>query len=91
LRRAAQKLLPASIVRRPKHGFGVPTGLWLRGDLQDLARDALDPSRLQRQGIFEPSYVASLLQRHLDGLANHAKELWTLFMFQLWAAAYLDV
>ncbi len=89
LRRAARSLLPRAIVRRPKHGFGVPVGTWLREDLRGLASDLLDPGRLQRQGIFDPTYVSLLLRRHLDGVANHAKELWTLLMFQLWAMAYL--
>ena len=89
LRRAARALLPASIVRRPKHGFGVPVGAWLREDLKDLARETLDPVRLQSQGIFNPAFVTALLQRHCEGVANHAKELWTLVMFQLWATTYL--
>src|SRR5262249_23600673 len=41
LRRAACGLLPATIVRRPKHGFGVPVGAWLRGELRELATDLL--------------------------------------------------
>jgi asparagine synthase (glutamine-hydrolysing) len=88
LRRAARALLPDSIIRRPKHGFGVPVGPWLREELRELARDVLDPARLTRQGIFNPTYVSELLRRHLDGIANHAKELWTVLMFQLWASAY---
>jgi asparagine synthase (glutamine-hydrolysing) len=91
LRRAARAILPASIVRRPKHGFGVPVGIWLRGELRDLARDLLDPDHLRHQGIFDPACVTLLLHRHLDGIANHAKELWTLLMFQLWATAYLGL
>ena len=89
LRRAARTLLPSTIVRRPKHGFGVPVGAWLREELRGLASDLLASDRLQRQGIFDPTCVSLLLHRHLDGIANHAKELWTLLMFQLWAAAYL--
>jgi asparagine synthase (glutamine-hydrolysing) len=88
LRRAARGVLPATVTRRPKHGFGVPTGAWLRGALRDLARDTLSPTRLRRQGIFQPAYVTSMLDQHLRGIANHRKELWTLLMFQLWAAAY---
>jgi asparagine synthase (glutamine-hydrolysing) len=91
LRRAARGLLPATIVRRAKHGFGVPTGAWLREELRELASDLLASERLQRQGIFDPGYVSLLFRRHLAGLANHAKELWTLLMFQLWAAAYLGI
>jgi asparagine synthase (glutamine-hydrolysing) len=89
LRRAAHGLLPASIIRRPKHGFGVPTGSWLRDGLRSLALELLDPNRLRRQGIFDAACVSGLLDRHLSGTANHRKELWTLLMFQLWADAYL--
>ena len=89
LRRAARSLLPAPIWRRPKHGFGVPTGAWLRGPLRQLAVELLEPGRLRRQGLFDPPYVSALLDRHLRGVANHRKELWTLLMFELWAGAYL--
>jgi asparagine synthase (glutamine-hydrolysing) len=88
LRRAARDVLPGPVRRRRKHGFGVPTGAWIARDLKVLVGDMLAPERLRRQGIFDASYVAGLWTRHTQGLANHRKELWTLFMFQLWAAAY---
>ena len=88
LRRAARGVLPARVRRRRKHGFGVPTGLWLRGELRGMLTDLLAPDRLRRQGIFDTRSVAALLDRHLRGAANHRKELWNLLMFQLWAAAY---
>jgi len=88
LRRAARGLVPPRVVRRGKHGFGVPIGTWLRGALGDLARDMLSPDRLRRQGIFDASFVGTLLDRHQTGIANHRKELWTLLMFQLWTEAY---
>ena len=88
LRRAARAVLPAHVTRRRKHGFGVPTGTWLRGELRGMVTDMLAPDRLRRQGIFDPRQVSALLDRHVRGTANHRKELWTLFMFQLWAAAY---
>ncbi|HLK11121.1 MAG TPA: asparagine synthase (glutamine-hydrolyzing) [Candidatus Binatia bacterium] len=88
LRRAARAFLPPAVVRRPKHGFGVPTGAWLRGELRHLASDLLAPSRLRRQGLFDATVVSTLWERHRRGLANHRKELWTLVMFQLWATTY---
>jgi asparagine synthase (glutamine-hydrolysing) len=89
LRRAASAVLPARVTRQRKHGFGVPTGAWIRGELRDLVTDALAPDHLRRQGIFDASYVSGLLHDHLRGTANHRMEIWTLFMFQLWASAYL--
>ena len=88
LRRAARSLLPAAVAKRPKHGFGVPTGTWLRGPLRALATELLHPERLRRQGVFSPTYVEQMLSAHLAGTANHRKELWSLMMFQLWSEAY---
>src|SRR5436309_1899295 len=88
LRRAARAVLPARVTRGRKHGFGVPTGAWLHGELRGMLSDMLAPDRLRRQGIFDARQVSALLDRHLRGTANHRQELWTLFMFQLWAAAY---
>jgi asparagine synthase (glutamine-hydrolysing) len=88
LRAVARRVLPAKVARRPKHGFGVPTGRWLRTELRELTLDYLSPERLRKQGLFNPASVSDMLQRHLAGAANHRKELWTLLMFQLWAATY---
>jgi asparagine synthase (glutamine-hydrolysing) len=88
LRRAARAVLPRAVVRRRKHGFGVPVGAWLRGELRDLAGDLLAPSRIRQQGLFDAVAVSALWERHRHGLANHRKELWTLLMFQLWASTY---
>jgi asparagine synthase (glutamine-hydrolysing) len=74
--------LPAHIVDRPKKGFGMPIGKWLRGELADLARDALlGPDRLAR--IHRP-VVARLVQEHADGRADHRQRLWTLLVLELW-------
>jgi len=89
LRRAARGVLPPRTQRRAKHGFGVPNCAWLRGPLRSLMDDALAPDRLRRQGIFDPAYVTALRERHVRGIANHRKELWTLLTFQLWADVYL--
>jgi asparagine synthase (glutamine-hydrolysing) len=88
LRAVAHRLLPPNVARRPKHGFGVPTGQWLRTELRGMALDHLSPERLHKQGLFDPARVSIMLDQHLTGVANHRKELWTLLMFQLWAATY---
>jgi asparagine synthase (glutamine-hydrolysing) len=88
LRAVARRVLPRNVATRPKHGFGVPTGQWLRRELRDVALDYLSADRLRKQGLFNPVVVSALLERHLAGVANHRKELWTLLMFQLWAARF---
>ncbi|MHB1560549.1 MAG: asparagine synthase (glutamine-hydrolyzing) [Isosphaeraceae bacterium] len=89
LKHAAARRLPASILRRPKKGFGIPVGRWLRGPLGPMVDDLLGRARLERQGIFRPEPVARLVDEHRAGLRDHRKPLWTLLMFQLWCDRWL--
>lgn len=84
LKEAVKDLVPRSVLRRPKKGFGIPTAEWLKGRLNPLLHDLLSPERLKDQGLFEPAYVAKLIAEHETGKASHHKELWTLLVFQLW-------
>ena len=89
LKKAVEDLLPATILRRPKKGFGIPIAEWLKGRLNSLLHDMLAPQRLKDQGLFEPVYVQRLIREHETGVASHHKELWTLLVFQLWNENFL--
>jgi asparagine synthase (glutamine-hydrolysing) len=90
LKRSLRDLLPGEILHRPKKGFGIPLGFWIRNDLRELFVDALDPARMARQGLFRPHAVHRLLEEHLAGRHDHRKRLWNLFVFQKWYAAYVE-
>ncbi len=91
LKRAMDGLLPRQVIHRPKLGFNIPYKNWLRTELRGLMLDALAPTRLRQQGIFDPVYVQSLINEHLSLKRDHAhKLLWQLLMFQLWAERYLS-
>jgi asparagine synthase (glutamine-hydrolysing) len=89
LKRAVSGRLPASILSRPKKGFGIPVARWLRAELSPLLDRLLDPKRLARQGLFHPDEVARRVREHRSGVCDHRKPLWTLLMFQLWYDAWL--
>ncbi len=89
LKKAASLRLPASILERPKKGFGIPVARWLRGPLAPLMKSLLAPDRLRRQGLFRPDEVARRIGEHLAGTRDHRKPLWTLLMFQLWHDRWL--
>lgn len=76
--------LPAHIVRRKKHGFGVPVGEWMRHEWKPLLLQTLAPTRLEGQGILAAPEVERLIDEHISGAHNHRKKLWSLLMFQLW-------
>lgn len=65
LRKAYERRLPEAIVRRPKRGFDLPLSEWIRGPLEPMARDLLQPSALARWPGLRPAFVLEMLERHL--------------------------
>jgi asparagine synthase (glutamine-hydrolysing) len=84
LRQLAERQLPAEIVRRPKRGFAVPIGQWLRGPLKGFLTDALAPARVAELPYLNAPGVQQLVQEHLDGRADHRKPLWALLCLTSW-------
>lgn len=84
LRQVLKRHLPVALVDRPKHGFSVPLGSWLRGPLKDWAAALLDPRRIQDQGWLSGPAVAKYWGDHLSERADHLPILWRLIMFQSW-------
>jgi asparagine synthase (glutamine-hydrolysing) len=90
LRAAFADSLPPEILARPKKGFGMPVGRWLRGPLRPLLDEQLGEERLRRQGLFEPAVVGHMVRAHVEGRADYRKQLWTLLAFQQWHARHLE-
>jgi asparagine synthase (glutamine-hydrolysing) len=84
LRQVLARHVPAALFERPKTGFGVPIGQWLRGPLKDWATDLLDPKALQTDGILNPRVVTSTWNAHQEGRGNHEHRIWAILMFQSW-------
>jgi asparagine synthase (glutamine-hydrolysing) len=81
------RYLPADLVDRPKHGFSVPIGAWLRGPLRDWAEDLLSARKLNNHGLLNTRAVRSLWAEHLAGTGNHQYQLWSPLMLQAWLDA----
>ena len=84
LKRIARQHLPTECVERPKEGFSIPIKDWLNHQLRPQMEHLLEPSRLQSQGLFDPSVVGDLRRAHHAGTANHSHRLWALLVFQDW-------
>ncbi|MCB1755465.1 MAG: asparagine synthase (glutamine-hydrolyzing) [Gammaproteobacteria bacterium] len=84
LKQILYKHVPKKLIDRPKMGFGVPLGQWLRHDLRDWAEDLLAPDRLQEQHIFDVAMVRNCWADHLSGRTNHQYYLWDILIFQAW-------
>lgn len=83
LRRAFGDCLPDAVLQRGKEGFSIPMKNWLRGPLEPLMRDLLDPDRVRDRGWFRADEVSRLVEEHVRREANHQHRLWCLMSLEL--------
>jgi len=84
LRRLLYREAPEPLFDRPKAGFGIPVGEWIKGPLRPWAEEMLDRRRLSEQGWFDADIVHRRWQQHLRGESDSTPALWAILMFQSW-------
>jgi asparagine synthase (glutamine-hydrolysing) len=84
LRQILYKYVPRELIERPKQGFSIPMGDWLRGPLRQWAEELISEERLCREGYFNPDPIRSKWLEHSSGLRNWENSLWAVLMFQAW-------
>jgi asparagine synthase (glutamine-hydrolysing) len=88
LRRALEQVVPPQIVNRPKLGFPVPTRVWLKTLMYDWATNILDDSAAG--DLLDLPYAHTLLDAHRRGDADHSRKIWTVLVFCIWHAIYIE-
>ena len=84
LRQVLYDYVPRDIIDRPKSGFAIPIGLWLRGPLRDWAEDLLSINNLKKDGIFDTNLIRNTWNEHLSLRKDSTSKLWSILMFQSW-------
>ena len=90
LRRLVDRHVPRSIMDRPKHGFSVPIGRWLTGELQEWAGDLLSTDSLRKSGLIDEKRVQRIWDEHRSGIADRKYLLWNVLMFQSWYSRWFE-
>jgi asparagine synthase (glutamine-hydrolysing) len=89
LRRALEPIVPAHVLNRPKLGFPVPIRHWLQaGELQDWAYRTVADS--QADELIDLPAVTRMLDEHRSGVSDHSRRLWTVLIFMLWHAIFVE-
>jgi asparagine synthase (glutamine-hydrolysing) len=91
VRRLLDRYVPRELVERPKAGFQVPVGEWIKGPLRAWAEHLLDPRRMRADGWFDAEVVRSRWREHLSGRRDSTAALWAILMFQAWIAEQKNI
>jgi asparagine synthase (glutamine-hydrolysing) len=84
LRQVLYKHVPQQLMERPKMGFAVPVGDWIKGSMREWAEQLIDKKRIEEEGYFNAQSVGEMWKQHLLGQCNRTHELWNILMFQAW-------
>ena len=83
LREVLYRHVPKSLIERPKMGFGVPIGDWIRGPLNEWAESLLDAKSLEDGGL-NPDPILKRWKEHQSSTRNWQYSLWSILMYQAW-------
>ena len=92
-KRAFRNLLPVEIIRKKKHGFGIPVSVWLKTDkrLREMSLDLLFSTRALGRGYFRRDFVEDLIRKHeADDSTYYGDTVWTFLALELWHRQFVD-
>jgi len=88
LKQLLYRHVPPQMLDRPKKGFSVPMGQWLRGPLRQWGEQLLALPRLEAQNLLDAQRVREVWTQHQSGQVDNSARLWGILMLQAWLDEY---
>ncbi len=90
LKKSVRDVVPSPVLKRPKHGFSVPTDQWFRKELRDFSFEILLDPQTKKRNLFDYSVIERMWKEHVNGKNVWNSALWLLLNFELWNRQYID-
>jgi len=88
LKKAAERLLPKTVIYRRKMGFSVPLVVWMRKELKEYIKKTIFEDPIKNMDFFNYTYIRKISEEHFSSKANHEEKLWALISFITWYKNY---
>jgi len=90
LKKTSERHVLNEIIYRPKAPFSAPMRSWLKGPLAELVGDVLSETSIKKRGIYNPSYVTSLIEKNKSGIQDNSQLIFRLLTNELWFRTFFD-
>ena len=90
LRVLCRRMLPASVLNKPKQGFAIPKKHWFQHELHTAAEAILLDARTLSRGYFRPEVLSRVLQHHATGRRDYSTWIWCLIILEMWFRIWID-
>jgi asparagine synthase (glutamine-hydrolysing) len=87
LREVLYRHVPRRFVERPKMGFSIPLGTWLRNELRSWVESLIDQIPRNSEHFNKPA-IDRLWSEHLTGARVNTEQLWGVVSLLAWLAAH---
>ena len=84
LKEILSKYIPQKLYRRPKSGFAVPIGTWLKGPLKEWAQELLLERKIKEQGYLDYKKIDYIWKKHIENKYDYTPQIWCVLMWQSW-------
>lgn len=90
LKEIVHKYIPATMMDRPKMGFGIPIANWLQNNLKPFVDLYFDEQFISKQNIFNNDEIQKIKKSFYEGKVERAEKIWYILMFQMWYDKWIN-